>query len=272
MAKAPARFLPRAILFGVGLAGLLLVLSRPHPGSAERVEGIAPTKAEIERLLRLEITALEAEVAIDTPWGALAAKPATRGQVDRYLPLLCQELRKYPPELIARIGLRRVVLCRDLSLGKQPRAAVPLRDHDSLHLDVVAGHYSCDYQRIVVHHELMHVIDDRDDGKVYEDGEWAALNATQFRYGNGGIHAQHDQRASLHTTGVQGFLTSYATTAVEEDKAELFARLMVEPDYVAKRAEEDAILRAKVARLRELLLAFCPQFDGRAWPDTAPRV
>ena len=52
----------------------------------------------------------------------------------------------------------------------------------------------------------------------------------------------------------------------------LFARLMVEPDYVATRAAEDPILRAKVARLRELLVAFCPQFDDSSWPCRPLRV
>ena len=270
MAQAPVRFLPFAILIGACLTiGFLYGLIRPRSGGPEEVTA---EKVDIERLLGLEVIASATDVAVDTPWGTLAGKPATGRQIDRYLRLLGVELAKYPPELFARIGLRRVVLCRDLHLGKQPRAAVPLRDHGSMHFDVVAGDFSRDYQRIVVHHELMHVIDERDDGTVYLDPEWSALNEPEFRYGNGGINAQNDPNASLHMTGVPGFLTSYATSAVEEDKAELFARLMVEPGYVSKRAEDDAILRRKVVRLKELLVSFCPQFDDRVWPGAEPRV
>jgi hypothetical protein len=235
-------------------------------------EEVTAEKIDIERLLGLDVVTATTDVAIETPWGTLAGKPATAKQIDRYLRLLGVELAKYPRELIDRIGLRRVVLCRDLRLGKQPRAAVPLRDHGSMHFDVVVGDYSRDYQRIVVHHELMHVIDERDDDQLYVDPAWAALNEPQFRYGSGGINAQNDPNASLHTTRVAGFLTSYSTSAIEEDKAELFARLMVEPGYVARRADVDPILRSKVARLKQLLAAFCPQFDERIWPAATPRL
>ena len=269
MATVPARFLPFAILAGLALAtGLLLGLGRRGADQAT----IAAGGTTIERTLGLEIVVLDEDAAIDTPWGDVAAKSVTRQQVDRYLPLLHAELRKYPPELIERMQLRRLVLCRELRLGKQPRAAVPLYAHHSMHLDVVAGDYSRNYQRIVLHHELMHVIDHRDDGKVYQDPEWTELNDPQFRYGTGGRNAQNDPKASLHLTGVPGFLTSYGTTGVEEDKAELFARMMVEPDYVARRVEDDPILRSKVVRMKELLVAFCPQFDDKAWPGAGPRV
>lgn len=271
MAQAPVRFLPFAILIAACLTVgfLYATILRPRSGGPEEVTA---EKIDIERLLGLDVVTATTDVAVETPWGTLAGKPASDRQIDRYLRLLGVEMAKYPRELIDRIGLRRIVLCRDLRLGAQPRAAVPLRDHGSMHFDVVAGDFSRNYQRIVVHHELMHVIDERDDGRAYEDPAWAALNEKEFRYGNGGINAQNDPKASLHMTGVAGFLTSYSTSAIEEDKAELFARLMVEPGYVARRADEDAILRSKIVRLKELLAAFCPQFDERVWPVAEPRV
>jgi hypothetical protein len=58
-----------------------------------------------------------------------------------------------------------------------------------------------------------------------------------------------------------GFLNHYSTTGVEEDKAEFFANLMVEPDYVLRRAAEDRVIQAKVLRMRELMADFCDQIE-----------
>lgn len=269
MAKAPSRSRVLVMLAWLALTAWLFraLAGAGLPGAATIAE-----QQQIEKLLGIEIAPLAQNLDARTVWGTLAAKPVTNRQVGRYLPLLCMELRKYPPELMARLDLRRFVLCRDLRLAAQSRIALPILESHTLYLDVVTGDYSRDYQRIVVHHELMHVIDELDDGKVYEDPSWTALNAPEFRYGNGGASAQDDPHASLHTGQFPGFLTSYSTTGIEEDKAELFARLMVEPDYVASRIAKDEILRAKVARLKQLLASFCPKFDERAWPAAAPHT
>ena len=62
-----------------------------------------------------------------------------------------------------------------------------------------------------------------------------------------------------------GFLNHYSTTGVEEDKAEIFANLIVEPEVVKKRAETDAVLQSKVAQMRELLAAFCAEMNDDFW-------
>ena len=60
-------------------------------------------------------------------------------------------------------------------------------------------------------------------------------------------------------------MNRYAMSGVEEDKAELFAHMMVEPDLVAGRAKNDSHLRAKVERMRELLEEFSPKMDAAFW-------
>jgi hypothetical protein len=62
-----------------------------------------------------------------------------------------------------------------------------------------------------------------------------------------------------------GVLNHYSTTAVEEDKAEVFANLIVDSKYVANRAKKDRVLSAKVERMKELLVAFCPEMNDKFW-------
>ena len=99
----------------------------------------------------------------------------------------------------------------------------------------------------------------------HADEQWAALNPPGFKYGGGGKSAQGEQNASILTDKVPGFLTLYATTGVEEDKAVVFANLLVDFAYVEKRARKDQVLRAKAERMRELLAAFCPEMDEAFW-------
>jgi hypothetical protein len=62
-----------------------------------------------------------------------------------------------------------------------------------------------------------------------------------------------------------GFLNQYSTTAVAEDKAEVFAFMIVEPKYVDAKVQTDPFLKAKVARMRELLADFCPEVHRAFW-------
>jgi hypothetical protein len=58
-----------------------------------------------------------------------------------------------------------------------------------------------------------------------------------------------------------GFLTRYSTSAVEEDKAELFAPLRTEHRAVMRRAKWDEVTAAKASELKRRLRDFCPEID-----------
>jgi hypothetical protein len=118
----------------------------------------------------------------------------------------------------------------------------------------------------VIHHEFFHIIDYKDDGQVYKDEAWAALNPKDFKYGDGGKNWQKEGSSTTAlTTKYPGFLTHYSTTGVEEDKAELYAHLIVHPAIVNERMKTDAVLSAKVARMKALLKAFCPDMNEAWW-------
>jgi len=84
------------------------------------------------------------------------------------------------------------------------------------------------------------LIDYHDDGAVYHDRQWAALNPP-------------------------GFLNHYSTTGVEEDKAEMFANLIVDPAHVSRRTKKDRVLKVKAKRMKRLFVAFCPRMNAKFW-------
>lgn len=250
-----------AALVPVALALLVAGCARVNAASGASGTGLAAIGAACS----VELVSSEGDLRVRTPAGSITGAAAGRTDLDRYVPLFVREFSLYPPDLVKRTGLRRVVFCRELAFAGQRRNAVPDFRDDTLYLDVQRGSYSTPYLRKVIHHEFFHIIDYCDDGMLYLDPSWAALNGAGFTYGSGGRNAQEQGSTSVLTDRYPGFLNHYSTTAVEEDKAEVFANMMVDPVYVERRAADDRVLSAKVGRMKKLLARFCPDVNDGFW-------
>lgn len=220
---------------------------------------------------KLDILTSELRLPVKTRHGEIAGKEADAAQLAAYTHLFVPEFALYPTQMVKRARLRRIILCRDLSFAGQLRTAIPDFENDTLYLDIVRGVENTSYVRKVIHHELFHIIDYRDDGVLYGDDRWVALTPPPFKYGRGGKFAQDISETATLTTKYPGFLNHYSTTGVEEDKAEVFANLIVDAEYVADRVKTDAVLRAKVERMKELLAEFCPDVDTTFWGEVDRR-
>lgn len=231
-----------------------------------------PTFPELERTAKaykIEIVATDAKFPVKCSYGTIDGKVADRKAVEAYAALFVPEFNLYPPDLIKRSKLKRVVLCTGLMFADQQRTAIPDFEHDALYLDVARGAANKAYVRKVLHHEFYHVIDLRDDGNLYKDERWVKLNPADFKYGTGGKNAQDKGDTSVLSDKYPGFLNHYSTTGVEEDKAEVFANLVVDAAYVAERAKKDRVLASKVERMKELVTKFCPDVKEGFWESAA---
>lgn len=240
------------------------------------VQGQAPTNAAgelavIAKDYNIEIDTAAAGFPVKTYHGTIDGTRADKKDLENYIRLFAPEFSLYPRSLVKRSRLKRVVLCTGLYFAGQRRNAIPDFEHDTLYLDVSRGFYNRAYLRKVVHHEFFHIIDYRDDGDLYRDDIWASLNPRGFRYGGGGRSVQDLQDTSVLTDRFPGFLNHYSTTGVEEDKAEVFANLIVDHAYVGGRVGKDAVLREKVKLLQRLLLRFCPDMNGEFWEGVRRR-
>lgn len=158
--------------------------------------------------------------------------------------LIREELARHGPERFASAELRRVVLCAELREDRRPIPSLPNYNH-TLILDVTGEDA---YLQRLIHHELFHFIDLADDGTVLRDDAWEALNPPDFSYAHGG-RAMRGSEASV-TPPPPGFVSGYATSAVEEDKAETFAEWIFARDALLARAATDPVLRAKVEQIQ----------------------
>jgi len=196
--------------------------------------------------------------------GAVTCGPPREEKLGRAARILGRELSRYPAGFLKRARLRRVAFCEDLEENERPIPSLP--NYESTLLVDVTGSEA--FLARLVHHEVFHFVDYADDGIVVRDPAWEAQNPAGFRYEGGG-RVVRDPEATL-PVGPEGFVTRYATAALEEDKAEIFAWLMADKALVAGKCRGDARLAEKVARLDTIVGTFFPVRLGPrpygAWP------
>lgn len=205
---------------------------------------------------------LVAQRAFELPLGngPVAGRPPGEAVRARAEVLVAEELSRYPRSLLRRARLYRVLLCEGLTESGRPIPSLPNYQRTLL-LDVEA---TPDFLRRLVHHELFHFADYAGDEQVQHDPSWAALSGDDFVYGSGGRFLR-DPRSSLPGSAPPGFVTGYATSALEEDKAETFSFLMTAAGALAERTRADGVLAAKVARVKQELAKLSPELDDEFW-------
>ncbi len=224
-----------------------------------------PDLALVAKRYELELVTRVPAFPVKTGHGIIDGAAADDADLTSYTEIFAAEWSLYPPPLVRKTAIKRVVFCKNLSFAGQRRTAIPDFEHDTLYFDVTRGRHDDLYVRRVIHHEFFHVVDLKDDGNLYADERWVRLNAPGFKYGPGGAKLQDDSAATTAGKDEPGFVNRYATSGVEEDKAELFAYLVVEPKAVAERTAKDKYVRAKVERMKELLAAFSAEANDDFW-------
>ncbi len=189
--------------------------------------------------------------------------------------VLRAELALLPAALPEAMALRAIILCTQLGVQPRgasepsPRAAVCDFQGAALYLDAALLASRPQHLRHLLHHELFHFMDLAIDGRLYLDPQWERLNRRGFRYGAGGAASQRSRRVRSPDPPPPGFATHYATTAVEEDKAETFAVMVTDPGGLTARREGDAVLAAKVAMIEHRLAGWHESLDESFWQRIA---
>lgn len=210
---------------------------------------------------QLDIRFTKIQSFVASSEGEIQAVQASINGIQRYAPLLVQELRIYPKSLIQKLPMKRIILCTQLAYEKQLRAGIPYTEQETLWLDV---EYPLNYLRHTFHHELYHILDQADDGYLYRDNTWAALNRPGFRYGLGGRYMR-DSEAAIICYDIEGCINRYSTSGVEEDKAEIFTYLITHPEKIEEFALRDSIIQRKIRLLKGQISRFSSEIDDTFW-------
>ena len=187
---------------------------------------------------------------------------ADKKQLDLYRKILAAELGKYPMPLLQKSKLKGIAIVKNLSVAGQRRAAMPDYENEILYLDFQRGAHNPAYQAHVIHHEFFHLLEQELNGSAYfKDPEWAKLNPKNFKYGKGGKEQRgNDNFALVHPQS--GFINRYSTSALEEDKAEIYATLFIsaERKKITAMAASDTHLAAKIKMMLTILRQIDPVF------------
>jgi len=210
------------------------------------------------RQLGIEVLGPERPFRLESGAASLGGQPATVELRTRALATLARELSRYPAAFLARARLRRLLLCAQLHEGSEAIPSLP-NYHGALLVDVDAD---APYLRRLVHHEVFHFADYADDDQLSRDPAWLSLNDRYFVYGSGGRFLR-EPGAGRFTAEIPGFVSRYATAALEEDKAETFALRMSAPELFAALMASDPILRTKSAALEAQLHRLSATMDAR---------
>lgn len=160
-----------------------------------------------------------------------------------------------------QVGVKRFVMCEELKYNGQRRRDVPDLASGTLYIDV--GDRAVRRKRHSFHHELWHMVDYHLLGNAFEahDAEWAQINDPSFSYGSGGKHMRTDSSSSqLSSSPSDEFLNRYSTSSIAEDKAEIWACLMLYQQVLKTPA-----LQAKATLLKKRAREICGEMDDKWW-------
>jgi hypothetical protein len=136
-----------------------------------------------------------------------------------------------------------------------------------IHLDL---HYRDPvFIRGLVVHEFGHALDIALGARFGLRRDWAGISAPG---GDAGwqLIGRNDGGTVL-SSGAPGFVSRYAQTSSEEDRAETLRAPMTQPGKLHVIADEDPIVARKAALMVRFLTAVCPGIDDRFWNEVRAR-
>jgi hypothetical protein len=218
---------------------------------------------------------------VDSKLKGIRFLPTTKSDdklLNAYLMLLKEEYQKYPSSFMKAIGLKQILLVKKLSYRGQLRAAIPDMYNEKLYFSIDSlsdRPRDVLYVRHIIHHEIYHMLEEQVYGTpYYQDPAWQKLNDPKFKYGAGGkYYRSRESLAKLAKTNpYQGFVSNYAMSGIEEDKAEVYGYLMTVQGrkILNNKQAKDPILRAKVKKLKADLYALDPNINQAFWTKLSP--
>lgn len=223
--------------------------------------------AQYKREFGIEIVADRETYPIAGTGGSIDAMNTGVNNGDMVLYFLRKEFAKYPPELLKRAGVKRIVLCKELKKGSSRIAGIAVEQTGSIYVDSTTKIGDESHRRRTLHHELFHFMDYAR-GDVMHNAAWEAVNKGAPAYGSPPPPPKPGQR-NWASHPAPGFVSDYSLTALPEDRAELFAALMTNNLTLRLLVQRDFALATKVKILKEELVQFCPQADEAFWARMA---
>lgn len=208
---------------------------------------------------KLQLSKIGIELSINPSLVIAGAKFSKYSETDKealkLAKIIAEEWQKYDTTSIKDSGLKKIYIVNNLIVDGQFRSGMPEPIfEDALYFDASAKYVDSeggDYIRRTLHHEFKHLIDYNQHGSYrYEDILWLSCNTKPNVYKQGGAAMQNNPDYAHAEHPEPGFVNGYSTSAIEEDRAEVYALLLTNPAKLQNMAKNDASLQCKIAKLR----------------------
>jgi hypothetical protein len=182
-------------------------------------------------------------------------------QFKAFVRMLRDELDMYPDAIVSRLGFGNIYILdeftfRDVKLAGQsfswiPKPAVAYGLNSFKPEDASSRAF---FSR-TTHHEVFHAMErqfTRSGGPLF-GSTWDGLNEPGFKYriGPNSVSAEGQPTHTKDNAGRKGFAEPYGMNIATDDRATLYARMMVADKVFYGRLATDPILLAKTNRLQE---------------------
>ena len=182
-------------------------------------------------------------------------------QFKAFVQMLREELDMYPDAIVSRLGFGNIYILdeftyRDVKLAGQSfswisKPAVAYGLNSFKPEDTASRAF---FSR-TTHHEVFHAMERQfaRSGSPLFGATWDALNEPGFKYriGPNAVSAEGQPTHTKDNKGRKGFAEPYGMNIATDDRATLYARMMVADQVFYGRLPTDPILLAKTKRLQE---------------------
>ena len=199
------------------------------------------------------------------PRGITPTRLTNESDIDKYLTKLNGELAKYPKGFFNDFNKRGMPLTIYLVKGVNGAFAgfTDYQFMNNIKLTLVTN-YNFEY---TIHHELMHYIDCYLEIVMYPNNpyqEYEALNPSGYVYGN--AIENYIYNMGSRPRGAY-FITSYSTTHVKEDRAEVFQYMTARAYAPIGCFEPNEVIRKKAEVISKQIKTYFPSVTGTAHWD-----
>jgi len=220
------------------------------PAAWNDLRGVHASARDLSPDFEAEAKRLHLEVVVaawDRSEGRTKYVRAKKAAMKVALKTLTEELARYDPAFVRRIGFRRILICAGLSKDGSRAWGMAVPETGTLIYNTDAAQGGLSTVRHIIHHEIGHLFDLSSSTPGSADPPWMAANRKGWDYGD---------RASAWGAGKLdhhdlGLVNSYAAWHPEEDKAEIFGLMLTRSDAVILACANDPHLNEKV-RLMDL--------------------
>lgn len=168
--------------------------------------------------------------------------------------LFAQEISLYPKDFFRHAHCQDIYFVQKLFYKQKPVDGVFSENTSYIFYDYRRGGDNTQRIRHNIHHELYHMIGSKHPFWKGHGPAWEALNRIGFSYSR--KYNPHERNPiNFYAPSEPGFITDYAMASAQEDRAEVFACMMIpeQSKLMEQWAQKDKILFKKVEMMKEFL-------------------